>query len=481
MTKSSLQEISAPVVTAPASTGTVRPKVASPEALKLLNLEPIKTVWGWQGRTILERMPAESQAYQIGYDEDQVFVYIEPNFGVTYGAGSIQVGYDEATSKILSVQDGLITWKEGQVGVPLLRVDISELNEGRGLQSGEYQVGYTLQVDYPESDSPIPGYSLVKVEDESLASSSVLIAASEGNSDHPSSYAIESTAVDQVWWPGTTPEVKDYFPGGWIVLDFQEASILDSLRVVADDSEQATASCTLYFSDDAIYWEKIDEVRPTSNQWKFNALGDNQHRYWRLFFWDGIASVSDIRFTGQTYFPDTRTVGKVPIAEPYINDLYEEIEGDHILLAQFTVAGGVISEVRDQRRFINRKYEPVTKWLTTFPDEQIQCLFDDVQDYSSKFLSPVTADYHLYEEMDDNICSGLGQLTLGNEEESNRIIFPDVLEIVSQGQPSSYNGVGLEATGVNLVLPPVTDDGLATKVSTDETFQLPWSVDDGIY
>jgi len=510
MTNSSLQEISAPVVTASAAKGTVRPKVANPRALELLNLEPIKTVWGWQGRTILERMPAESQAYQIGYDEDQAFVYIEPKFGVTYGAGSVQVGFDEATRQILAVQDGLITWKEGQVGVPLFRVDISELNEGLGLQTGEYQVGYTLRVDHPEDTSPVPGYSLVKVEDESLASSAVIVAASGGSSQHLSSYALESTAVDQVWWPGNTTDVRDYFPGGWFVFDFQEASVLNALRVIADDGEEATASCALYYSDDAILWKKTDEVRPVSNQWKFKALGDNKHRYWRLFFWGGNASVRDIRFTGQTYYPDARTVGPVPIAEPYIDDLYGEIEGDHILLAHFTVAGGVISEVRDQRRFINRKYEPVSKWLTTFPDEQIQCLFDDVQNYSSKFLSPVSGDYHFYEEMDDSICTGLGQLTLGSEEDVKAIVFPDVVEIVSQetleversledsqgqnmssdpdddiliatGLPSSYKGVGVKATGVNLVLPPTTDGGLATKVSTDETFQLPWSVDDGIY
>jgi len=512
MTNSSLQEISAPVVTTPASKGAVKPKVANPKALELLNLEPIKTVWGWQGRTILERMPAESQGYQIGYDEDQAYVYIEPQYGVTYGAGSIQVGFDEATRQTLSIQDGIITWKEGQAGVPLFRVDISRLNEGLGLQTGEYQVGYTLRVDYPENPSPIPGYSLVSVEDESLASSAVIIAASGGSAQHLSSYAIESTAAAQTWWPGNTTDVDDYFPGGWFVFDFQEVSVLNSLRVLAGDEEEATASCALYFSDDAILWKKTDEVRPVNNQWKFNALGDNRHRYWRLFFWGGNASVRDIRFTGQTYYPDSRTVGPVTIAEPYIDDLYEEVEGDHILLAHFTVAGGVISEVRDQRRFINRKYEPVSEWLTTFPDEQIRCLFDDVQNYSNKFLSPVTGDYHFYEEMDDSLCTGLGQLTLGTEEDVGKIIFPDVVEIVSQetvfveatldvaqdqplstdpstsseeilaeGLVSSYKGIGVRATGINLVLPPTTDGGLATKVSTDETFQLPWSVDDGIY
>jgi len=477
MTDSSFQEISAQAVIAQSSKGAVRPKVANPKALELLDLEPIKTVWGWEGRTILERMPAESQAYQLGYDHDQAYVYIEPEFGVTYGVGSIQVGVDEATRQILSVQDGIITWKEGQAAVPLLRVDVSQLNEGFGLQTGEYQVGYTLKVDHPETPSLIPGYALVSVEDESLATSAVAIAGSGLNSQHVPLYAIDSLAGDRVWWPGNTVNVTDYFPGGWLAFEFYEGSVLKSLKVIADDEKNATASCVLYCSNDAILWEKVDEVRSKSSQWEFNTFdNNNKHSYWRLFFWGGNASVRDIRFTGQTYFPDTRTVGPVPIAEPYIDDLYEEIEGDHILLAHFTVTGGTISEVRDQRRFISRKYEPVTKWLTTFPDEQFQCLFDDVVNYSSKFLSPISGDYHFYEEMDDSICTGLGQLTIGSEEATGFIAFPDIVEIVSQGQD-----IGLTAIGINLVRSPTTEGGLATKASTDETLQLPWGIDNGIY
>ena len=75
MTSSSLQESSQPVVAKPNSRGLVRPKVATPEALALLGVSPQKTVWGWEQRTILNRLPAESQAYQLGYYDDQAYVY----------------------------------------------------------------------------------------------------------------------------------------------------------------------------------------------------------------------------------------------------------------------------------------------------------------------------------------------------------------------------------------------------------------------
>ena len=81
MTSSNLQDIAQPVATTPGANGIVTPKVATEEALKSLNLEPIKTVWGWERRTILERLPAISETYQIGYDDDQAYVYIEPQFG----------------------------------------------------------------------------------------------------------------------------------------------------------------------------------------------------------------------------------------------------------------------------------------------------------------------------------------------------------------------------------------------------------------
>ena len=51
MTNSSLKETTQPVTTTPNSKGIVKTRVATKEALELLDLSPIKTVWGWDGRT----------------------------------------------------------------------------------------------------------------------------------------------------------------------------------------------------------------------------------------------------------------------------------------------------------------------------------------------------------------------------------------------------------------------------------------------
>lgn len=514
MTNTSLQQISTPVVTTPNSKGIVRPKVASPEALEILNLEPVKTVWGRQGRTILERLPKESGTYQLYDAEDASYVYIDPSFGTTFGPGSCEVGFGQNNQAIIAAQDGEIVWKDGAVKVPYLEVDTSTLNNGLGLNDGPYQIGYTLELGPAGESGLIPGYAKIQVEEETLAPAAIGIEANNESQGHSKVFALDSFALKKSWQPNETAQVLDYFPGAWFVIDFKAPIEAEAFELIAEDGSSASALCTAYWSDDAIVWNKQAEVRPNSNKWSLNVrTTKGSHRYWRFFFWDGEVSISDIRFTGSAYYPDNRSVGDIPLATPFIDDVYSEIEGDFILLAHFTVAGGAVSEVVDYRNFINRKYEPVSSWLTTFQDEQLTCLFDDVESYASKFLAPPTADFHLYEELDDNICSGFGELTVGREEDRvDEVFFPSVVELLGssivigngeqifidpQGDPEvglevdegplAYDnylipgGIGIFCSAINLVADPTLDGDLATKASSDETFAKPWSVDDGIY
>ena len=92
--------------------------------------------------------------------------------------------------------------------------------------------------------------------------------------------------------------------------------------------------------------------------------------------------------------------------------MFEAIEGDYILLAHFTVKSGAVTNLIDHRRVTYEKYQPVADWLTTFHDEQLRCNFDRVVQYSEQYMAPPTADFHLYEEMDDSLCTGLGEATL---------------------------------------------------------------------
>lgn len=514
MTSSSLQESSQPVVVKSNSTGLVRPKVATPEALELLGVKPRKTVWGWQQRTILSRLPAESETYQIGYEDDLAYVYEDPAPGGDVN-DALVVTYDVNDPQTLICGNGIITWKYGQATAERLAIDISALNEGEGLQTGEYQFGYTLRLDYPSSPSPIPGYSLQRVENASLGTAAIAFAVDGASEYHDDYFAVSDSSG--AWWPGETTSAGPYELGSWYAIDFREAVNCERFTLIADPNEPPSASCAVYQSDDAIIWYKSNEVRPTNGEWNLDVRDSKAARYWRFFFYDGSASVLDFRYTGEAYFPDLRTVGPVTIAEPYLDDLYEEVEGDFIILAQVTVINGNITNIGDLRRFIGRKYEPVASWLTTFPDEQLTCLFDDVEHYATKYLSPPTADFHFYTELDDSICHGLGEFTLADEEDAPSIFFPseveivdqasrfpidpilevsnkkfgdqgplatdpDELEIQTEGVTTNPGVVGIFADGIDLVKSAVEPSDLSTMGDTLNTIvNLPYSADDGLY
>ena len=59
------KDLSLNIVTKVRNDGLTRAKVYSPEALKVLNAEPVNTAWGWDhGRPVYNRMPRNSEAYQ---------------------------------------------------------------------------------------------------------------------------------------------------------------------------------------------------------------------------------------------------------------------------------------------------------------------------------------------------------------------------------------------------------------------------------
>jgi len=510
---STAPELTTPIVTKTSSSGVVRPKVASPKALKVLNLSPVETVWGTKDRTVLKRLPSESEAYHKGYDGDQNYVYIDPALNSALGPGSLDVHYSIDNPSSIIVESGSITWVHGQAEVERLEIDLSQLENGLGLQDGEFQIGYTLKFDYPTSDSVVPGYSIARVKDAELYDAAIYVGSSRATSYHDDYFAISNIESNESWWPGRTTSAGSYDQGSWYTIDFRAPVVAEKFELLDDPNETSTATAAVYFSDDAIVWYKSNEVKLLDESWSLDVRGAGAHRYWKFFFWDGTASLSQIKYTGEAYFPDLRTVGPITIAEPYIDDLYEDITGTHITLAHFTIIGGNIAEVRDQRQVTYTKYEPVSEWLTTFQDEQLNFLFEDVELYSQKYLAPLTADYHTYYEMDDTVRFGLGELTIGSIFDENGINFPEEVEIKERGglriinptlevdfssplntdplatsQTLESEGtligddiVGIKADGINLVSSALIESDLVTKGDTDEIFSQPWNLDDGFY
>ncbi len=519
------EQLTTPVVAKIRSNGLVQPRVASEEALKVLRREPIATVWGRSnGLPIYDRLPEVSQAYKLEAGPDSAYVYLSPNFPKREGPGSLQPGRLNDDFSFFVMEDGEITWSYGQVNVPRLEVNVETLNNGAGLPDGQYKAGYLMSFAVP----PSPEKAVVRQVDEVLSEAFIAYASDRDVVNHEDFRALSEDPEDS-WWAQNNTGSGVYANGAWYVLDFQRPVHPETIKFVGQPGERATATLAVYSSDDAIIWDKEGEVKPVGETWTFQELANtDKHRYWRFFWWGGYVTVGSILYTGEALYEDARKSGPVSGALPFIDDLYEEIDDTHLLVATFTVQSGKVVSIVDQRRFIQRKYEPVAQWLTSYQDLMLRCYFEDVEQYAALYMAPTTADYHFYQELETNACSGQGFLSIGEQPQQPLILFPDIVSLeysvavnpaetyelpsfyVSQtldfldadiyefdpstGLPVAF-GETLLANGivtvpgpgkitpdmVDLVGEPILDSDLATKVWTDSTLQTGRDIDNGIY
>ena len=463
------KDLSLNIATKVRNDGLTRAKVYSPEALEVLNAKPVNTAWGWDhGRPVYNRMPMIAEAYQKSYNFDQALVYLDPTVPIAIGPGTLEAVKSQRDWRILDVLDGTLTWEHGELGVPRYRINVTELDNGRGLQDGAYQVGYRLtHTSQTSEDSRYPGFSQAYVENGSLADIQLAYDSYSDIPEHREAYAISQ--LDNSWWPNGYGGANGYLVGTHYTIDFLSETTTTEFKVTGD---HGFTSCSLayYRSDNAIIWYKKEQVVAENDVWTIDAQGPDV-RYHRFFTWDGKVSINDVSYTGEGYFRDKRVLFGESKAEPFIESMYDEIDGSYILLATFTVSNGVIDKVDDKRRVTYEKYQPVADWLTKFQDEQLRCRFDDVVKYNTLFMNPATADYQFYEEMDDSNCWGLGEVTLGNEGDVPVISYPTEVEVLDSN---------ISPYMIDHVTQPVYDGDIATMPYSQFTLN-DWSMDNGKY
>ena len=513
VTKTELQNTA---TTFQANSGVVQPKVINEEAQVALQQQSHKTVWGWDsGRPVYDRLPAITEQYQKAYKEDQLYVYLDPKLGVYDGPGSLQPVIFFDRPSVLAVNSGTITWKMGQHLAPGFEIDVSELEAGVGLPDGTYQVGYVMKYEIPVFESPVPGNIYAYLEDEDLGEGAVEIHVSNASEIHEGWQALNQLKVETSWWPGFTTDAGDYFPGSWAVLDFIDSVEAETFTLRTDPSEPfPTAKCALYWSDDGILWHHDNTVLPTARVYSVTTTEVDPHRFWKFFFWDGTCSISHILYRGFAYMPDHRVNKAIQTAVPYVGDLYEDPPENFILLSSFQIVNDQVGNLTDFRVFTSRKYEPVAKWVTADKDTHLRCMFDSVTNYSELFMSPITANYQIYEEMDNSECFGPGPITIGNQVSTYPL--PHILEIecgFDSGDPqlctrfldsdpdsglieanlspvdktleidriSQCNTCQVVPKEIILLREPKEQSDLATKNYVDRKLYKSWSFDNGIY
>lgn len=455
-----------PVTAKPAVTGLSRFSILSEEAQNVKRLSPEPTVWGYSGgRPIYDRLPGVSEAYRLDYfgDEKTGLVYIDPQFGTLSGPKSLEVGRLPDDGSILIIQSGTITWSFGQIPTTGLAIDLRTVVAG-GVQDGTYQVGYYLNYTQPED----VGYVLYRVTDYSLSNTpSIYGASSEAN------YFLVKYAFSEVdggsWRPDPDGVTGDYAGGSSIFVDFTQPVTAEKFKL--EGSSISTARCAMYSSEDAIVWT-LDAQSYFDGSWRFNVSRDTPARYWKFFFWNGLAEVTNVLYTGEALFPNQRPVGPVSSVEPFLeDDQFAEINRAHILLAQVEVKEQQVVTVTDLRRRTSTKYEPVAKWLTDFQDKSLRSLITDISEYSARYMAPPTAGENMYLEFSSE--------TFLLESEVNRaeIVFPDYVELEPNWNTISNSSV--TPSEIILLADPTGPEDLATKFYVDST--LTFSLDNGKY
>lgn len=447
-------------------------KVYDRRALDVLNATPQLSAWGWvHGRPIYHRLPMVSEAYQKSYNPDQAMVYLDPTIPIANGPGTLQVTKNQRDWRQIVIEGGVISWRYGEFEVEKERLTLTELNNGRGLQDGEYQIGYLLShVDLEREEARFPGFTKVYSEEINLSSLQLAYDASGETIDHRVAYAVDDFPKT-TWWPNGYYGSDSYLTGTHYTVDLLD-SVLAQEFIVIGEVGKTTANCALYGSHDAIVWYKNDQAVSDGRAWTLDAQTAG-YRYYRFHFWDGTASINSITYAGEGYLRDNRVLKGDSSEELYLENLYEAIEGDHILLAHFTVKNGAVINLVDHRRVTYEKYQPVADWLTTFHDEQLRCNFDHVVLYAEQYMDPPTADFHLYEEMDDSLCRGLGEATLGSRNDIPVIRYPNVVGLLPD--------TSIDADMIEFLKDPEFAGDLTTMKYSEFTMYKSWSIDNGIY
>lgn len=386
----------AKIVTKPLVDGFAKIDVANREALEVLALTPTNTVWGGPfGRPIYDRLPGVSEAYKREFfgERDRGFVFIDPQFGSSIGPGSLQVGAWQEDPRVLIVYNGTITWAYGQIETTTLAFNLSNVVPG-GIQDGSYQVGFYLN----RVDPDVARFSKFAVENYSLGGSETVYATDAEAKYHPV-VTMFSEPSDGSWRPSEFGEAGLYPDGSAVTMDFTETVVAKSFTLIAAPSGLATARCALYSSENAIVWTLEDSVSPRDGKWQLNSGLNSGARYYRLFFWGGVADISEVRYTGEAIFKNPRPAIPRSEAEIFLEGEFDQIDRPHLVLAVVTVSNYEITEIRDTRSQTSVKYEPVASWLTEFQDDSLRSLITSIEDYSSLYMAPTATLDVLYERL----------------------------------------------------------------------------------
>jgi hypothetical protein len=415
----------------PSSTGVfgVSPQLTTtinPQRVKLLSeqyktakgLRVQPTEWNPVGRPIYGRLPAASEQYQLDFFEEggRGYVLVPPG-NDQFGPGSLFVNQSE-NHDVLLIEDGVVVWEEGTTSIYKTFVDFREL----GVEDGRYLICY--QLIYDDEPQPLP----FQVEDYCLAGLNFDVDDSASASFRRSVDVADpwpfpginlfAQAEDDLSWqnfidlvnrvPGAQAGIKPGMPDyeqptdSWVEWESSLPWKLDTIKIRTELTENVPP-CSLSIASFEVgeRWKLVQQQQAKRDSegfyWEFQTDLVPQKR-WRLDWGFNVrTNASQLTVSGLLYIP-TKPTAPRPRAQLaiYPTNLIPENESlcrlAVVNVDNYRIPNKPNGELfkDDIREIVTRDYEPIADWLTVYWDEQLITLWEEVKNFTPRYLAPPT-------------------------------------------------------------------------------------------
>jgi hypothetical protein len=399
----------------PVQSGITTPslRVLSPQYVETNHLESQPTQWVPNGRPIYRRLPATGETYQVDFfaDGEIGYVYIPWGGGLT-APGSMAVR--KVSPNSIFISGGNIVWKYGTNPVNPTLVDFTQIN----LQSGRYLVCYELIYD----DAPrinqysVQDFSLVGEPLNIFSSTDVLngwrYPAVNAFLNQPNLFwstydmNVDSTTLPTTATIGWESEYASAYSG--IKFQFTENSLIPfaatPILEYKIDGNWVFAAEGKYSSENNILYTEFTINDPTFNTgWRVTWRSSITPRL-RIqnILVTGVITLNT-QLSGPETFASLALYPENAVPTTTINSLGEEIPTTYCNLAYIDVNEyfEVSGEIEDVRYIIHRDFKPVSNWLTTFWDENLINLYEQVKVYPETWMSPLTCLKQEYADLEN--------------------------------------------------------------------------------
>lgn len=382
------------------------------------SLNPYPTEWTEGGRPIYGRLP---QVYKVLFDSDPKSAYVYVPVGVpAVGPGSLQV-QSSGGNKFLVIQAGVIVWREGNVPLDSVIIDLQLV----GLKSTRYFIGYQLYAD----SSPFAAQ--YTVEEYSLAGSEMnLLSSTDPVTGWRYQPAFAFSNSDNFYWSNYDGLFPDFAGSPYLCWQTEYPNAYSSLKMRCPQRTAYTGTATLYYqacasSGEEKYcsqpeWvpqETVTIQADTQGQYfEFNLEDPSFQTGWRVEWTDPRISIQSVTVSGTLTLLRRPTVPVTycqlvaypqnAVPDTTLNSIGEEVPVTMCGLAIVETNNIYeVTSVTDIRETINGEYQPVADWMTRTWDESLINLRRQVLNFPEYWMNPGSCLKQEYFQFEENLIT----------------------------------------------------------------------------